>query len=592
MMANTANQKVILISGMHRSGTSVLAAGVQYALDVNMQAVDDHKGEDNPKGYFENIEIVDLNEKILRYLGSSWDSLFYGKAIDFSESRFDSFCQEALHILNKYYGNCRCWGVKDPRFSVLLPFWGNVIHQFGSKLFHVIALRHPLEVAFSQKIRHEQFPEFHVCGEDLQYTLNLWFWYNLRLLKTLPDDNNIIVEYKKLLADPPHEMQRIGRLIDVEVDPEGLREYQHSFLEKQLRHHDIDESETEPFLDDYGHVFELYSRMKQHANKDRLPLKEARRLLDGMPDDHLLQSWAAPIYSYVNTVKSQMSELQAQAQTLEEQKADIGNQLIEAKSESQELINALSLHKQTVTDLELKCVQQEKSLGESSSLLLALQQKVAALESDVSQKDQSLQEAASSLSALEQKVTDLEEVISQKDRSLQEAAASLSALEQKVTDLEEVISQKDRSLQEAAASLSVLEQKVTDLEEVISQKDRSLQEAAASLSALEQKVTDLEEVISQKDLSLSEMNISISEKDRLIAGYREELYSVYASHSWRYTWLFRKVGDIVRGVQRLVHRPRMRSVIKKIYFRLPRFIRSSRFIENRKVHFKSNETMR
>ena len=83
----------------------------------------------------------------------------------------------------------------------------------------------------------------------------------------------------------------------------------------------------------------------------------------------------------------------------------------------------------------------------------------------------------------------------------------------------------------------------------------------------------------------------MNEKDRLIDRYKEELYHVYTSRSWRYTAPFRKAVNIVRNFAIALHMPRIRKIIKNAYFLLPMFVRNSRMIESLKNKFKSTEDM-
>ena len=97
--------------------------------------------------------------------------------------------------------------------------------------------------------------------------------------------------------------------------------------------------------------------------------------------------------------------------------------------------------------------------------------------------------------------------------------------------------------------------------------------------------------IAEKDQAIAEKDQAIAKKDQAIAHYREELYTVYTSRSWRYTTPLRKIGTLIRRVLRLPHKPRIRAVIKRAYFMLPAFIRNSRLFENLKNRFKSKENI-
>ena len=60
--------RAVLLLGMHRSGTSVVARGLQ-ALSVYLGDDFLDKQPENPTGYWEDKGIVDLNERVLDELG-------------------------------------------------------------------------------------------------------------------------------------------------------------------------------------------------------------------------------------------------------------------------------------------------------------------------------------------------------------------------------------------------------------------------------------------------------------------------------------------------------------------------------------------
>ena len=70
------NQKtLIVILGMHRSGTSLItrsieALNVLFTNNLMPPAIDD-----NPKGFFEDVDITEFNDGLLRFCGYSWSHL-------------------------------------------------------------------------------------------------------------------------------------------------------------------------------------------------------------------------------------------------------------------------------------------------------------------------------------------------------------------------------------------------------------------------------------------------------------------------------------------------------------------------------------
>ena len=66
----------VIVHGVHRSGTSLTAsllerAGCWYAEEGNQMPAQN----DNPKGFWERLDVVDLNDEILATMNCNWFTL-------------------------------------------------------------------------------------------------------------------------------------------------------------------------------------------------------------------------------------------------------------------------------------------------------------------------------------------------------------------------------------------------------------------------------------------------------------------------------------------------------------------------------------
>ncbi len=66
-------EKTVVVLGMHRSGTS-LVAGILEKLGVNMGKRQVGVHWSNPLGHYENIDFVKMDDKILEKAGGTWDN--------------------------------------------------------------------------------------------------------------------------------------------------------------------------------------------------------------------------------------------------------------------------------------------------------------------------------------------------------------------------------------------------------------------------------------------------------------------------------------------------------------------------------------
>ena len=220
------NKTVVLVAGMHRSGTSALTRvvnllGATVARDLM------EKSEDNPHGYWEPAEVVHIHEQMLSDLGSTWDDLdplpvgwANGEPGGKAASAIKVFLERSLEAHDVLV-------VKDPRLSHLLPLWLPLLEQLSVKPLVLVPIRHPMEVALSLNLR-DGFPLWKSWLLWMQACLESEFES-----RTVP---RLYVEYASLFADwrtfaeRLHGMEpRLGtitvataRAIDAFIDP-GLR---------------------------------------------------------------------------------------------------------------------------------------------------------------------------------------------------------------------------------------------------------------------------------------------------------------------------------------------------------------------------------
>ena len=153
---------------------------------------------DNPEGFWEHLGFVALNDEILSELGGAWDLPPEGDE-DFTNARLDPFRLKARLLIEKF-DSATVWGWKDPRNSLTLPFW----EQLLPGLRTVVVVRNPLEVAHSMHERN---------GTSYSFGLRLWEIYNRRLLETPNEENRLITHYDLFFQQPEMELQRITEFI-------------------------------------------------------------------------------------------------------------------------------------------------------------------------------------------------------------------------------------------------------------------------------------------------------------------------------------------------------------------------------------------
>jgi hypothetical protein len=188
----------VIITGMHRSGTSLTAA---FLTDLGIHLGDRllPSNRTNRLGFFEDIEFVELHGRMLEAATSEGDGGHRDWGWTESESldpgRFSEYTP-AQELVSARSGFSGVWGWKDPRTTLLLDFWDEML---GGDAIYVLLYRFPWEVADSM-----QRLGAGVFMENPEYAFRIWSFYNRRLLDFYHrhSDRAILVSSNALQRDP------------------------------------------------------------------------------------------------------------------------------------------------------------------------------------------------------------------------------------------------------------------------------------------------------------------------------------------------------------------------------------------------------
>src|SRR5215207_145920 len=138
--------KIIVVIGMHRSGTSVIARGLQVmGVELGNKLMPPFE-ENNSKGFWEDLDINALNNEMLHSLKSDWHFLTPIHPSDVDTLCKNGYLQRAIELLREKTAGVKVFGFKDPRVAKLLPFWKDVFVHAQLNVSYVLVVRHPLSV--------------------------------------------------------------------------------------------------------------------------------------------------------------------------------------------------------------------------------------------------------------------------------------------------------------------------------------------------------------------------------------------------------------------------------------------------------------
>jgi hypothetical protein len=182
---------VLLVGGMHRSGTSLVASLCESAgLAIGERLVEPHAS--NPLGHFEDVDFYRFHEQVLSDNARVPAGYDPSDTVPFVSDRRRA---EAGALLAARRGGGRPWGWKDPRTILFLDFWLEMLPEAK----YLFVVRHPWQVADSLARRGDAR-----FRDDAESALRLWYRYNasIRDFAELHADRVLVRSIDQFITSP------------------------------------------------------------------------------------------------------------------------------------------------------------------------------------------------------------------------------------------------------------------------------------------------------------------------------------------------------------------------------------------------------
>ena len=202
---------LILVVGMHRSGTSLLG-NLLHSAGVSLPGPLIAGDQNNPEGYFERADITYLQEELLIALDRWWPS-----ATGMEPLPGDWLCRSvtqryrshlAALLATEQKRQQSAWAIKDPRTSLLLPLWRPLCSALGISLRVVLALRDPHEVVASL-CQRDALP----AGMTAERAEAIWRHHNYTVLRQAAGLPLLMVNYGHWFVGPGQAREQLQRVL-------------------------------------------------------------------------------------------------------------------------------------------------------------------------------------------------------------------------------------------------------------------------------------------------------------------------------------------------------------------------------------------
>lgn len=447
-----AEQPVLVITGMHRSGTSLAASVFQSAgLSIGERLMG--PAPSNIPGHFEDLDFVAIHERILASSGLCHTGL----AVPLEQPPVPEALRDAaVTLIADRMAAGHPWGWKDPRTVLFLDFWQSLLPQ----ACWVFMVRSPWAVVDSLFRRGDP-----VFRDNPPLAVQIWRHFNSRILDFVSrhPERAMVVDVSQIAEDSAAVVARAAGTFGI-----GLAEPAPRFRDELLSNRT-----TEP------HVASI-----QAVCPDACGLYDDLRRLAGLPASGAGGTGADPaIAALVEWVRATEAERKAisldrdlqvalgQTASLE---ATLGSSRDELESVRRDFQEA------TVAGERLRD-QFSRDRVEASTMIDALRQELAAREAALRATEANAAESAAQVELL---VTERNSLRDQSERLRLELTSELGRLRDTVEERDAETGSHAREVVELRDRLAALEGERSGL--------------AAALDSARSRVTALEEEVRRR----------------------------------------------------------------------------------------------
>ena len=561
-------RRAIIVLGMHRSGTSALARVINLAgVDLGSNLIPAVPNE-NESGFWEHVDILRSNEKLLQDLNSSWDDVRTYPEGWWNSDIAETYKLEIISILERDFAGSTFWGVKDPRICRFLPLWIPLLDEIDCKPFFVLIVRNPLEVVASLAKRNG-FPKGKSCL--------LWLRHLIEAEKGTRNSSRVFVTYEELLSDWKGLISRVGKSFEFRwpVDLKQINSDVESFLKESLRHNRITDTVLIKDRTLSKWIRDAYMVVKKAVDGDDNSLTETIDVIQaGMKEvDSLYESTLTELW---DRCRVHNEALQEQNQHVDR----LNSRLEEFHQNRGYNLATIDQLRALISDRDQRI---EQMLGELAGLrneFTASREAVSARESEVNslrarinERDETIHQLNSQLTDFhikssasqktlaerESEVNNLKAVMRQKDERIQELDAEMAGLrdeysssqglvaarESEVNNLKALMRQRDKRIEE-------LDSEMTDLREAFSQSRGTVAEREWELNKLKSAMGGKDEKISQLEDEKAALRGEVASLQMQIEGHRLDREAILSSTSWKLTAPLRWMSVSARSFKRKV----------------------------------------
>ena len=474
---------VFIITGMHRSGTSLTASLFQsVGVNIGEKLVGAEYG--NIRGHFEDIEFVELHKGILRSQGI--DDL--GSNVETQEIPVKKqHLKAAKRLVKKNQETDQNWGWKDPRTTLFLSFWLKLLPEAK----FIFVYRSPWEVVDSLYRRATDKKLL----EQPEIAVKMWLDYNQRILdfyQQVPQQC-LIANVSSIGKHPDNLLQAIREKFAIDLGEPPPGNFEASLLLNDI----IKTSRPNLIEKHFPETLEVYQQLEKIGIGGNPLFNSQQPTVTSESEFWEFQDWL------------KIRSLEKQIKLLE----------IDVKKWQDIFQEA----RQRVGSLEIELGETQQQLDSREIRLKESSKKLEALETELGETQAKLDGKETHLQASQTKVTTLEKKLGQTQVQFESTKIKLDESRQKIIRLEIDLGQTQAQLDNSARRFQEALAKILNLETELGQTQVQLDGTQIKLTESQQKLLGRETELGQTQVQLDRNKIKLQESQKKIGILETEL---------------------------------------------------------------------
>ncbi|MEM9922234.1 MAG: glycosyltransferase [Cyanobacteria bacterium P01_D01_bin.50] len=434
-------ESILITTGMHRSGTSLTASLLQSAgLNVGERLMGG--AFSNVKGHFENLDFVEFHESILNEQGLSKAGWTLQNDIDVPQEYIEIAKQ--LVEENK---STSCWGWKDPRTTLFLDFWAELLPEAN----FLFVYRSPTEVVDSLYRRGDE-----IFYENPTFAVELWMHYNKNILNILNKypEKCILININSITKNPDILLNALSENLGINLDEINENIYEENLLRTRISHH------SQLMRNLFPEALNIYDELNAKAEYTN--------------DSDVFDSDSNDSYSVKDFYFQDWLELRWKEKDIAKYKS----QLQETQKELADSQKHLQQTEKELTNYQMQLQETQKELADSQKRLQQTQKELADSEKELTNYQMQLQDTQKELTYSQTK-------LQQTQTNLEQFEFLLNKNQIEKEQLESQIERMQTQLQNSHFQLQNNQNQLEQLQHQLQQTQIQLQLSQNTIKAME-----------------------------------------------------------------------------------------------------------